>query len=87
MQINDHLIIPFGCSKWDISKINIISVSTGATYLTSETPCVYIKKANQRPVILQDFTNVFPSSEKFPEIYDSFESLLDIEKYSLLSCA
>jgi hypothetical protein len=86
MRIDDHLIIPFGCPKWDISKINIISVSTGATYLSSETPCVYINKTNQCPVILQDFTNVFPSSEKFPEIYDSFESLEYIKNYLLKNC-
>ncbi|MBN9387756.1 MAG: hypothetical protein J0I20_06895 [Chloroflexi bacterium] len=59
IQVEKHLIIPFGRPKWDISKIQIKSVSTNATYFSSDTPCVYIDATKNEPVRFTDIDVVF----------------------------
>ena len=67
-RIKEHLIIPFGRPKWDISKIRLISVSTVATHFESDTPCVHIDKTKDEAIRFEDFPFVFPETEKLPDI-------------------
>jgi hypothetical protein len=70
IKISDHLLIPFGRPKWDISKIKIVGVSTSATYFQSETPCVYIDKASEWPIVMTDFPEAFPQEFSRGKEYD-----------------
>lgn len=73
IKIKDHLIIPFGCPKWDIKKIKVVGVSTQATYFESDTPCAYIEKNDPRPLRLQQICQLFP--QDFPDIDDYNEAM------------
>jgi hypothetical protein len=55
MKIGDHLLVPFGCPKWDIGKIKIAGVSTTATYFQSETPCAYLDKSVNKALRFSDW--------------------------------
>ncbi|MDA2937556.1 endonuclease domain-containing protein [Acidobacteria bacterium AH-259-A15] len=79
INIDDHLIIPFGCPKWDIKKIKIVGVSTKATYLESDTPCVHIDRTQNRAIRLKQVSKLFP--EKLPTLDDSFEALSFIRDF------
>jgi len=59
-QVPNHLIIPFGCPKWDIKNIRITGVSTKATYFESETPVAYIDVSKKRALRIEDIESVFP---------------------------
>jgi hypothetical protein len=61
IRVKDHLLIPFGRPKWDISKITIASVSTDATYFSSSTPCAYIDMQNSRPPRLGAIEDCIPN--------------------------
>lgn len=74
IRINEHLIIPFGRPKWDISKIRLVGVSTIATYFESDTPCVYVNKTKEKAVRFEDFHQVFPETGNLPEIEDPIEA-------------
>ena len=60
--IRDHLIIPFGGPKWNIANIRVTGVSTGATYLQSDTPCAYIDKARSEPLRIHSLSRYVPES-------------------------
>lgn len=57
IEVKQHLLVPFGRPKWDISKIKIAAVSTTATHFISETPCLYIDKTSKQPARLRDFVS------------------------------
>ncbi len=61
-RLNNHLIVPFACPKWEIDSIRITGVSTDATFFESETPCVYIARKSKEPLRLQSFPDVWPFS-------------------------
>src|SRR2546428_1317139 len=84
MRIDEHLIIPFGRPKWDISKIRLVGVSTNATYFESDTPCVYIAKSKVTPLRVADFASVFP--DRFPEMDDDEQALEFIRSYIRTDC-
>jgi hypothetical protein len=84
MRIDEHLIIPFGRPKWDISKIRLVGVSTGATYFESDTPCVYIAKSKAKPLRLADFASVFP--DRFSVMDDEEQALEFIRSYIRTDC-
>ena len=79
-EIKGHIIVPFGCAKWDINQIQISGVSSDATYFTSKTNCVYIDKSKTNPLRLNRFCSYFPDEEaSFPEIENPVEALRFIE--------
>ncbi len=84
IQVDGHLLIPFGRPKWDISKIRIAGVSTTATYFNSETPCIYIDKSKKRPAVLRDFAKVFP--ERLPKELDPPDALTFMQDYLKNTC-
>jgi hypothetical protein len=88
IKISDHLLIPFGRPKWDISKIKIVGVSTSATYFQSETPCVYIDKALQWPIVMTDFREAFPQefSRRNKEYEDPVAAFHFIRSYLKKNC-
>ncbi len=85
--LEEHLIIPFGCPKWDINKIKLVGVSTKATYLESSIPCVYINKRDEKATRMTSFTSVFPvPSGGFPNIKNASKSLKYIRDYIKKTC-
>lgn len=84
IRIKDHLLIPFGCPKWNIKDIKILGVSTDATYFTSSTPCVYIDKTKREPLRLLSFNEVIPQS--FEDINDTIEALNFMKKHLQDKC-
>lgn len=85
IQLTDQLLIPFGCPKWEISKIKIAGVSPEATYFESDTPCVCINKQQQNAVRLQDFPSIFPKLE-FPSLKETWEALNFMRDYLKENC-
>lgn len=76
IRIKDHMLMPFGCPKWEINQIQITGVSTDGTYFTSNTKCVHIDKASNTPLRLTEFPSYFPDKpNSFPEIEDPQEAL------------
>lgn len=51
-KIPNHLIIPFAVPKWEIENIQLVGVSTEATYFESETHCVHINRDAAEPLTL-----------------------------------
>ena len=86
LRIDDHLIIPFGRPKWDISKIRLVGVSTQATYFESDTPCAYLDKTRNNPLRLMDFRDLFPEPERFPEQLDDSTALEFVAGYLKTDC-
>ncbi len=60
LMIDDHLLIPFGCPKWDIEKIRVTGVSTSGTYVASEVPLAHIETKKQKALRLRDIAYVLP---------------------------
>ncbi len=76
IQIDNHVIMPFGCEKWNIDQIQVTGVSANATYFASKTKCAYIDKSKSEPLRLSNFPQFFPDDEsKFPNIEDPVEAL------------
>jgi hypothetical protein len=86
ISVEGHLIIPFGSPKWDIEKIRIIGISTDATYLSSETPCVYIDKTKKQGVRLRHFTEIFPGDFSGIKNDDPEISLKNIKEHLKNKC-
>jgi len=84
IQVNQHLLIPFGRPKWDISKIRIAGVSTTATHFVSDTPCLYIDKTSEVPARIQLFPKVVPG--KFPNGLEPDAALDFIREYLKHRC-
>jgi hypothetical protein len=59
-RVNDHLIVPFACPKWEIDNIRIKGVSTDATFFETDTPVAYINRAIEEPLSLVDIHRVWP---------------------------
>ena len=59
-QINNHIIMPFGCEKWNINQIQVIGVSANTTYFESKAKCAYIDKSKSKPLRLSMFPEFFP---------------------------
>jgi hypothetical protein len=56
IRIADHLILPFGSArKFDIPKITLSAAAANGIYLTADVPCVYIDRAEKRPLTMQDY--------------------------------
>ncbi|MDQ3773653.1 MAG: endonuclease domain-containing protein [Pseudomonadota bacterium] len=84
LKIADHLLIPFARPKWSIERIKIIGVSTNATYIQSETPLVYINKAEKSALRLRHFSDVFP--EEMPDAPTQPEAIAAIRKHLKETC-
>lgn len=84
LKIADHLLIPFGRPKWSIDRIKIVGVSTDATYIDSDTPCVHINKAEKSGLRLRHFRSVFP--EEMPTDIQQPEALAVIRKHLRETC-
>ncbi len=78
-RVNNHLIIPFACPKWEIGSIRIAGVSTEATFFESETPCVYIDRNSKEPLRLRSFPDAWPVDFSDAEIHD-WRAALDVLK-------
>jgi hypothetical protein len=79
--IKGHLLVPFGCPKWEIKKIAVANVITTGTTITSETPLAYIDKASAKPLRLFSFRDVLPI--ELPEIDDdqlAFDHMREVLK-------
>ncbi len=72
IKVKNHLLIPFGVTKWEVDAIKMSGISTEATYFESESPMIYIDKNLASPLTLKNVEDVFPIS--FPEIEDGSES-------------
>jgi len=58
--LKGHLLIPFGCPKWDIKKISVANVTPTGTTITSETPLAHIDQAVGEPLRLTSIKLVLP---------------------------
>jgi hypothetical protein len=71
IRISDHLILPFGTArKSDLAKIKLSSAAANGIYLTSDVPCVYIDRARQKPLSMNDYAVLieeYGDSELFEE--------------------
>lgn len=74
-KINNHVIMPFGCEKWNIDEIKVVGVSENATFFSSRTKCAYIDKTKSEPLRLSNFKAFFPQDESMPIIEDPDEAL------------
>jgi hypothetical protein len=59
-RVDDHLIVPFACPKWEIEDIRIKGVSTDATFFEADSPVAYINRAVVRPLSLTHVKDVWP---------------------------
>lgn len=84
IKIHNQLIIPFGCPKWEISKIRLAGVSTKSTYLVSDTPCAYIDLSLKSALRLKHIRYAFP--EELPIIKDGSEAIKFIGEYMKEKC-
>lgn len=86
-RIDNHVIMPFGCEKWNIEQIQVTGVSASATYFTSKTKCAYIEKSKSEPLRLSMFPQFFPNGEtELPQIEDSLEALQFMQNTLRESC-
>lgn len=86
-QIDNHVIMPFGCKKWDINQIKVTGVSSDATYFMSKTKCAYIDKSKNEALRLSMFPNFFPTGKSgFPNIEDVGEVFKFINQTIQSSC-
>ncbi len=73
IELEDTLIVPFGCPKWGIEKIKIVGVSTARTYIESTTPVAVIEKAQKLALRLLSFTSMVPETFELPSDADKPE--------------
>ena len=86
-KIPNHMIMPFGCPKWDIEQIEVAGVSTDGTYFTSKSKCVHIDRNLSDPLRLSAFPTYFPEeSEGFPRLQEGKEALAFIFRYIREQC-
>lgn len=74
-KINNHVIMPFGCERWNIDAIKVVGVSENATFFSCSTKCAYIDKAKSEPLRLSNFKAFFPQDEAMPITEDPDEAL------------
>jgi hypothetical protein len=75
IKIPDHILMPFGCPKWDKNQIQMDSVGLDGTYFVSNTKCAYIDKSKKQPLRMGDFKKFFPDDESsFPTIEDPLQA-------------
>ena len=87
IRIPDHMLMPFGCKKFDMQGVGFWGVSTDGTYLVSQTQCVHIDMADPRPLCLSGFLEYFPNGLKdFPIYDDPLESLRFILQHLRDNC-
>jgi hypothetical protein len=71
IRIANHLILPFGTArKFDLNRIKLSSVAADGIYFTSDIPCIYINRAQQRPLTINDWRTVFGFGPKGPKTED-----------------
>jgi hypothetical protein len=78
--LKGHLLVPFGCPKWDIKRISVANVMTTGTTFTSETPLAYIDRTAGKPLRLTSVRDVLPQEIPDLEDDDAFDQMRDILK-------
>jgi hypothetical protein len=86
-RINKHVVLPFGCPKWDINNIRISGVSTEGTYFSSDTKCAYIDMSAKQPLRIAQFLQLMPdASTSFPKFSDPIDSLCFMRDFLISNC-
>lgn len=75
IKVPDHILMPFGCPKWDKDQIQMASVGLDGTYFVSNTKCAYIDKGKKQPLRMCNFKQYFPDADdSFPYIENGKEA-------------
>src|SRR5262245_58920894 len=62
IRVENHLIVPFGQASCESHRIRLVGSSTQEMMLESDSPCLYINRANLTGVTLKQFAELFPNA-------------------------